>query len=104
VTVTSSLPRQRERGDVPRRRWWHRFSSGTGGFPPARSALGLRLALATFGLVFCGVTAGLFAVHDHPGAAGLLALLALVAVVDLAVIQWRRRARARHGSRPRRRR
>ncbi|WP_055409718.1 DUF6343 family protein [Frankia sp. ACN1ag] len=98
--MTSSLPRQRDQGDVlPRRHWWHRFSPGPGGAPPARSALGLRLALAVFGLVFCGVTAGLFASREQPAAAGVLALLALVALVDLAVIQRRLHQRS-HPRRP----
>ncbi|KQC35694.1 hypothetical protein UK82_25230 [Frankia sp. ACN1ag] len=84
---------------MPRRHWWHRFSPGPGGAPPARSALGLRLALAVFGLVFCGVTAGLFASREQPAAAGVLALLALVALVDLAVIQRRLHQRS-HPRRP----
>jgi len=66
---------------------------GTVGHP--YSALNLRLALATFGLVSCGVLAGL------AGAAGILPLavalgvLALIALVDIIVIQRRRRARRR---------
>ncbi len=98
--VTSSLPRQRDQGEVLRRRhWWQRLSPGPGGAPPARSALGLRRVLAVFGLVFCGVTAGMFASRDQPAAAGVLALLALVAIVDLAVIQRRLHQRS-HTRRP----
>ncbi|WP_243407135.1 DUF6343 family protein [Frankia canadensis] len=67
----------------------------SGGFPPARSALGLRVVLATFGLIFCGVCAGLFAVRGQAGAAAVLAVLALVAIVDLLVLGWRLRQRAR---------
>ncbi len=103
-TVTSSLPRQRERADLPRRSWRHPFRSsrGSGGWPPARSALALRAALAVFGLAFCGVTAGLSAASGHPGAAAFLALLAAVAAVDLYVI--RRRAHSRGDGATRRRR
>ncbi|EIV91117.1 DUF6343 family protein [Frankia sp. QA3] len=102
--MTSSLPRQRDQGDVlRRRRWWHRLSSGPPGAPPARSALGLRRVLAVFGLVFCAVTAGLFAARDQPAAAGVLALLALVALVDLAVIQRRLHQRSHSRRSPPRR-
>jgi hypothetical protein len=49
--------------------------------------------LALFGLVFCGVMAGIFAVAGWPLPAALLALLAAVAVVDLVVIHRRIRRR-----------
>ncbi|WP_248819628.1 DUF6343 family protein [Frankia sp. AgB32] len=93
--MTSSLPHQREQGDLPRRRWRRRLSRGSGGWPPARSALGLRRVLALFGLLFCGVTAVLFARAGNPGAAAFLALLAAVAVVDLVVIHRRAHGTAR---------
>jgi hypothetical protein len=99
--MTGSLPHQRERGDVaPPRHWWRPRASDQGGYPPARSALGLRTVLATFGLLFCGVCAGLFAAGGQVGAAAVLALLALVAVVDLVVIGRRLRRRARSGQPP----
>ncbi len=60
---------------------------GTVGHP--YSALGLRLALATFGLVVCTVFAVLLFLADQPVFAGLLALLAVIAVADLVVIQLR---------------
>jgi hypothetical protein len=70
--------------------------AASAGSPPARSALGLRRALALFGLVFCAAAAGLLAAADWPLPAAVLALLALVAAVDLVVIQ-----RRIHGSRAR---
>lgn len=67
-------------------------------FPPARSALNLRAVLAGFGLVVCAPAAVLFFLSRDtvPGAlvlAGVLALGALIAVVDLAVIFRRKRQR-----------
>ncbi len=59
------------------------------GVPPARSALGLRRVLALFGMVFCGVMAGVFAVAGWPLPSALLALLAVVAIIDLVVIRRR---------------
>lgn len=66
-----------------------------GGAAPSRSALTLRLVLATFGLLVCAVGAVAFAVAG----AGLVlvsvpAALALVAAVDVGVI-LRRRAQGR---------
>ena len=59
---------------------------------PVRSALTLRLWLAGFGLVFCGVAAGLAAAADAPvWLTATLALLTVVAVVDIAVIIRRKR-------------
>lgn len=70
-----------------------RGARGTVGHP--YSALNLRLALATFGLVACTVLAGvMFAAHYWvPG--WILVALATIAVGDLVVIQARRRARRR---------
>ncbi|MET8154334.1 hypothetical protein ACIBSW_24355 [Actinoplanes sp. NPDC049668] len=74
-----------------------------GSQPPGRrgtvdrpySALNLRLALAAFGLVVCSVLAVVLwhAGWTMPG--WLLAGWALVAAVDLVVVQLRRRARRR---------
>ncbi|ABD12220.1 hypothetical protein ThrDRAFT_02261 [Frankia casuarinae] len=94
MSVTHSLPHQRDRGSaLGHRPWWRRAfscgSSGPGGFPPAHSAFGLRRVLAAFGLVFCGVFAGFFAVRGQTAGAAFLAFLALVAIVDLVVIQQR---------------
>jgi hypothetical protein len=59
---------------------------------PVHSALTLRLWLAGFGLVFCGVAAGVCAAAGGPvGLTVVLAVLAAVAVVDIAVIARRKR-------------
>jgi hypothetical protein len=86
--MSRPLPRQRTARPPghDRPRW-------EAGGPPARSALGLRRVLALFGLVFCGIMAGIFAVAGWPLPAALLALLAAVAIVDLVVIQRRIRRR-----------
>jgi hypothetical protein len=51
--------------------------------------------LAAFGLLTCGAAAGWMAAVDWPLPAAVLALLALVAVVDLVVIQRRIRGERR---------
>jgi hypothetical protein len=67
---------------------------GTVGRP--YSALNLRLALALFGLVFCGVVGALLLIrHVLPVLGWLLVALAVIAAVDAVVVQLRRRARAR---------
>jgi len=71
---------------------YHDPTAGLGGAPPALSALTLRLVLASIGLLLC--TAGAvwaFAVDAPPLLGWLLVVLAVVAVVDLVVIQRRRR-------------
>ncbi|HEX7107221.1 MAG TPA: DUF6343 family protein, partial [Acidothermaceae bacterium] len=60
----------------------------------ALSALNLRTALAVFGLVVCGFLAWWSIELEAPVGAGILSFLALTAVVDLIVIQRRRRQRA----------
>jgi Flp pilus assembly protein TadB len=70
-------------------RLWSRLSP-TGERP--RSALGLRLVLATFGLVSTGVCAVIAANNGWLVPAILAGLLALVAAVDLVVIVRRRRS------------
>jgi glycerol uptake facilitator-like aquaporin len=71
---------------------YHDPTAGLGGAPPARSALGLRLVLALFGLVVCAGGAALFlTIAWAPGVAALLAALAVVALVDVVVIVRRRR-------------
>ncbi len=70
-----------------------RGARGTVGHP--YSALNLRLVLASFGLVVCAVLAGLLLRAGYGWAAALLGLLADTALVDLVVIQRRRRARRR---------
>ncbi len=66
---------------------------GTVGHP--YSALNLRLVLATFGLITCGVLSGLMFAARYWVPASILAVLAVTALVDLIVIQIRRRARRR---------
>lgn len=61
----------------------------------ANSALNLRLAMASFGLVFCIVIGFLAWRADLVAGAVILWVLAAIAVVDLVVIQRRRRARKR---------
>jgi hypothetical protein len=61
----------------------------------AYSALNLRLALASFGLVTMVLFAVLAARADLPWLAVVCGVLAVVAVVDLVVIQRRRAARRR---------
>jgi len=70
---------------------YHDPTAGLGGAPPARSALGLRLVLALFGLVVCTGGAVLFlTIAWAPVIAVLLAVLAVVALIDVLVILRRR--------------
>ena len=74
-----------------------------GAQPPGRrgtvdqpySALNLRLALAIFGFVVCTVLAVLLGRWGHAVPAWILAAWAVVALVDIVVVQLRRRARRR---------
>jgi hypothetical protein len=59
---------------------YHDPTAGMGGAPPARSALGLRLVLASFGVVVCSAGAVAFALVV------VAAVLAAVAMVDIAVV------------------
>jgi hypothetical protein len=59
------------------------------------SALNLRFVLAAFGLVTCAVLAGVLAWKGMPLLAGIAGLFAVVALVDLVVIQLRRSQRGR---------
>jgi hypothetical protein len=58
---------------------------------PVRSALTLRLWLAGFGLVLCGVAAGIAAATGPAALAVVFAVLAVVALVDIVVILRRKR-------------
>ena len=74
-----------------------------GAQPPGRrgtvdqpySALNLRLVLAAFGFLVCTVLSILMFRAGWTVPAWLLAAWALVAVIDMVVVQFRRRARRR---------
>jgi hypothetical protein len=73
------------------REGYHDPLAGIGGAAPARSALTLRIVLATFGLLVCAGGAVALWVTDAPVAYPLIAgLFALVAAVDLAVVVRRK--------------
>jgi hypothetical protein len=82
-------PRDRYRRGLP---GYHDPTAGIAGAAPARSALTLRLWLAVFGLVTCTALAIWLAVIRAPAAFVVaLALLAVVALVDIGVIVRRKR-------------
>jgi hypothetical protein len=62
------------------------------------SALNLRLVLATFGLITSGVLAALLLRAEFQVLGWACVALAVVAAIDLVVIQRRRRARRRADS------
>lgn len=71
---------------------YHDPTAGWAGAPPARSALTLRLILALFGLTTCAAAAAAFVtIVDEPAYAAVLAALALIALVDAAVVLTRKR-------------
>ena len=71
---------------------YHDPTAGFGGAAPARSALTLRLVLASFGLILCGIAAvAALTVAEQPVLALFLAVLAAAAAVDIAVISGRKR-------------
>jgi hypothetical protein len=59
----------------------------------ARSALNLRLLLATFGLLLCGGLALWFFLTDLTALGVILAVLAVLALLDIVVVLRRRRRR-----------
>lgn len=70
---------------------YHDPTAGFAGAPPARSALTLRMVLAAFGLLVCGLGAAAFLVLvNEPVIAGILAFFAAVAVIDLVVVARRK--------------
>ena len=76
---------------------YHDPTAGFAGAPPARSALTLRLILATFGLVVCVAGGIVFLLAGLPvWTAVVLFVLAAVALVDLVVVA-RRKARGEPG-------
>lgn len=69
---------------------YHDPTAGFGGSAPARSALTLRLWLAGFGLVFSAVAAVLAARADFITLAVGMVLLAVVCLVDLGWVAYRK--------------
>jgi hypothetical protein len=70
---------------------YHDPFAGIGGAAPARSALTLRIMLATFGLLVCSAGVVALWVAEAPVAFPLIAaLFASVAVVDLVVVIGRK--------------
>jgi len=69
---------------------YHDPTAGVGGSSPALSALTLRLWLAGFGLVFCGIGAWLAFRIGLPWLGVVLAVLAVIAAVDLAWVAHRK--------------
>lgn len=70
---------------------YHDPSGGFAGYPPARSALTLRLLLAAFGLVLFAVAAAVAALADLIWPAVLFGALAVLAAVNLAWVVHRKR-------------
>lgn len=74
------------------REGYHDPFAGVAGAAPARSALTLRIVLATFGLLACGAGSIALLAVDIPVAFPIVAaLFALVALVDLFVVIRRKR-------------
>jgi hypothetical protein len=70
---------------------YHDPTAGFGGAPPARSALTLRLVLASFGLVVCGLASAAFVVMVHQAVfAAIFAFFGTVALVDVIVVARRK--------------
>ena len=73
------------------REGYHDPFAGIGGAAPARSALTLRIVLATFGLTVCAAGAVVLRVADAPPAfPAIAAFFALVGLVDLVVVVRRK--------------
>jgi hypothetical protein len=70
---------------------YHDPTAGFGGAPPAYSALTLRAVLAGFGLVFCAIAAALVIIAGLTVLGVALAVLAAIALVDLAWVIHRKR-------------
>jgi uncharacterized protein DUF6343 len=70
---------------------YHDPTAGFGGAAPARSALTLRAVLATFGLVFCAGAAWISFASGWSLVGWLLAVVAVIALVDLVVVLNRKR-------------
>lgn len=70
---------------------YHDPTAGFGGAAPAYSALTLRAVLAAFGLIFCSVGAVLLIIAGVTALGVALAILAAVALLDLAWVIHRKR-------------
>ena len=63
------------------------MSAGFGGYPPARSALTLRIVLASFGLiVLCAALIALLVRSGPLWLVGVVAVLLIVTVADLMIV------------------
>ena len=70
---------------------YHDPTAGLDGAPPARSALTLRLVLASFGLVVCGLASAAFVIVTYQAVfAGIFAFFAAAALVDIIVVARRK--------------
>lgn len=70
---------------------YHDPTAGFAGAPPARSALTLRLILATFGVVVCGLGCAAFVfIASEPVIAGILAFFAAAGIADIVVVARRK--------------
>jgi len=70
---------------------YHDPTAGIGGAAPARSALTFRAVLAAFGLVFCAGAAWISFASGWSLLGWLLAVVAVIALVDLVVVLNRKR-------------
>jgi Flp pilus assembly protein TadB len=94
VVVSQQENRRRKRSREDYERGlpdYHDPTAGFGGAPPAYSALTLRAVLAGFGLVFCAVAAALVIMAGLTVLGVALAVLAAIALVDLAWVIHRKR-------------
>ena len=70
---------------------YHDPTAGFAGAPPARSALTLRLILASFGVVICGLGCAAFTlIVSEPVIGGILAFFAAAGVADIVVVARRK--------------
>jgi hypothetical protein len=69
---------------------YHDPTAGFAGAPPARSALTLRAVLAAFGLLFCAGAAWFAFSAGLPALGWVLAVVAVVALVDLGWVLYRK--------------
>jgi hypothetical protein len=70
---------------------YHDPTAGFGGAPPARSALTLRLWLASIGTVLCVLACVLAIVFDEVGLGVAMGALGLFALLDVAWVVHRKR-------------